>query len=159
MDDVSLVLGIGNSLLTDEGAGVHAVRRLESSKRERHPATRFLDGGTLSFPLVEAISQARHLIVIDAAQLDGEPGNVRLFEGGQMDDFIASGSKRSVHEVGLVDLMSMVRLRGGLPERRALVAIQPGQMGWGEAPSAPVACAIDEACELVDELLERWRNE
>jgi hydrogenase maturation protease len=157
VDEVSLVLGIGNSLLSDEGAGVHAVRRLEALEPDPH--ARFLDGGTLSFPLVEAIAEARNLIVIDAAQLSREPGTVRLFEDEQMDHFIATGGKRSVHEVGLAELMSMVRLRGELPERRALVAIQPQDLGWGETPSAPVACAITEACDVVRELLERWAGE
>jgi hydrogenase maturation protease len=158
MDDVSLVLGIGNSLLSDEGAGIHAVRRLQGQARTSHPQVRLLDGGTLSFPLVEAIADARDLIVIDAAQLAREPGAVGLFEGEEMDHFLATGHKRSVHEVGLVDLMSMARLCGTLPARRALVAIQPAEFGWGEQPSAPVASAIISACDLVGELLERWRD-
>jgi hydrogenase maturation protease len=151
-----LVLGIGNVLLGDEGAGVHAVRHLEEACR--HPGVRFVDGGTLSFTLAGLIESSPALIVLDAAEMKAKPGSVALFEGAQMDDFLGSERKRSVHEVSLLDLMALAALGGRLPERRALIGIQPESIDWSESPSSAVAQAIPEACARARELIERWRS-
>jgi hydrogenase maturation protease len=150
----TLVLGVGNILLADEGAGVHAMRYLEDT--HDLPDTEFLDGGTLSFTLAADIADADTLIVFDAAQLDAEPGTVRVFEDDEVDEFLRSG-RRSVHEVGFADLMDIARLEGTLPRHYALIGIQPEQLGWGEAPGAAVARAIPAAAEQAAALVEKWK--
>jgi hydrogenase maturation protease len=152
----AIVLGIGNTLLSDEGAGVHALRRLQAQGGVAN--VELIDGGTLSFTLAGPIEESDALVVIDAAELGAEPGAIRVFEGEEMDRFLGGSRTRSVHEVGLLDLMAIAALAGRLPERRALVGIQPQALGWGDAPSAPVAQAIPVACDRTRELLERWRE-
>jgi hydrogenase maturation protease len=151
-----LVLGIGNVLLCDEGAGVHAMHRLERDCS--YPGVEFADGGTLSFTLAGLIEDSPALIVLDAAEMKAPPGSVAVFEGGRMDAFLGSERKRSVHEVGLLDLMALAALGGRLPERRALIGIQPQTVDWSEEPTTAVARAIPEACERARELIERWRT-
>ena len=75
----TLILGVGNTLLTDEGAGVHAMAYLQQSPDIPDNVT-FVDAGTLSFVLADAIAGADNLIIFDAAQLDREPGSVQVFE-------------------------------------------------------------------------------
>lgn len=149
----TLVLGVGNILLADEGAGVHAMHYLEDT--HEFPETSFLDGGTLSFTLAADIADADNLIVFDAAQLEDEPGAVRVFEDEEMDEFLRSG-RRSVHEVGFADLMDIARLEGTLPKHYALIGIQPEQLGWGEAPGAAVTRAIPKAAEKAAALINKW---
>jgi hydrogenase maturation protease len=152
----TLVLGIGNTLLTDEGIGVHATRYIY----DRHPDlpdTRYLDGGTLSFTLAGPIEDSENLIVIDAAQLNADPGTVRTFVGDAMDDYLNGQSKRSVHEVGLMDLMSIVRLAGHLPKQRALIAIQPKSLDWGENPSTELQAAMPLVYEQTMQLIQEWQ--
>jgi len=72
----TLVLGVGNILLADEGAGVHAMRYLE--EHYDLPNTTFLDAGTLSFSLAADIADADNMIVFDAAQLGTNPGDVKV---------------------------------------------------------------------------------
>ena len=151
-----LVLGIGNTLLSDEGVGVHAVEALRR-RRADLPGVEFIDGGTMSFLLAAAIEDCDGLIVVDAGELKAEPGCVSVFEQSAMADFLGSNTKRSVHEVGLIDLMAVAALAGRLPEHRALVCIQPQFVDWGELPSEPVARAVPLACEQVLALIERWR--
>jgi len=156
-ESATLVLGIGNSILTDEGVGVHTISHLRESSAA-WPEVVFLDGGTLGMSLVGRVAEADQLIVIDSAQLHAEPGTVRLFVG---DEFDAALHKRksSAHEVDLVDLMQAALLMGGLPQNRALVAVQPAELGWGDEPSPAVALAIPEASRVVLELLGRWSSE
>jgi len=151
------VLGIGNVLLGDEGIGVHALKAFADSCEDL-TALQFLDGGTLSFSLAAEIEDCAGLIVLDAAELFESAGQIRVFEGVAMDAFLGSNRKRSVHEVGLIDLMAIAALEERLPERRALIAIQPASIDWCDTPSEAVAAAIPNACACARELVERWRR-
>lgn len=153
----TLVLGIGNTLLSDEGVGVHVVEALRP-EYAGDDGVELLDGGTLSFTLAVPIQAADALIVVDAANLQIPPGSLQTFQGEAMDDFLAGNRKSSVHEVGLADLMTIARLAEHWPERRALVAIQPAEIDWGEAPSPPVAAAVPLACREVRRLITEWRH-
>ncbi len=154
--DRMVVLGLGNTLLSDEGVGVHIIDYL----RRQAPlhGVDYIDGGTLSFTLAGPIESTDTLIVVDASELQAAPGTVRCFQGEEMDGFLGSNRKRSVHEVSLLDLLAIAHLAGHLPARRALVGIQPASTDWGDAPTEAVAEAIPRAAELVRELIEEWRQ-
>ncbi len=153
----TLILGIGNTLLQDEGAGVHAIRKLSEQIVQRDDIE-LMDGGTLSFTLAGAIEDAEHLIVIDAAQLGCEPGATQVFEGDAMDAFVGGNRKLSVHEVSLIDLLMIARLAERLPQNRALIGIQPRDIDWGELPSPPVAAGIQQACDQALQLAAEWQS-
>ena len=152
----TLVLGIGNTLLSDEGLGIHLLHYLQG-QNPTLPDITWLDGGTLSITLAPDNEDHENLIVLDAAQLNEQPGTVRLLTGAEMDQFVGHG-KRSVHEVGLVDLMAIARLQDRLPEKRALLGIQPAKFGWGETLSDAVSRAIPQAASQVMDLLYRWES-
>ena len=152
----TLVLGVGNTLLADEGAGVHAMQFLKD--QYDLPDTEFLDGGTLSFTLAGAIAEATNLVIFDAAQLDGEPGCIRVFEGAEFQDYLSSGC-RSVHEVGFADLMDITRLLDCLPDNCALIGIQPGYVDWSDRPGEAVHDAIPKAAAQGAALICRWQDE
>jgi hydrogenase maturation protease len=152
----ALVLGFGNVLLSDDGAGVRLVEQLRS---EIGPiAAEFVDGGTLSFSLLPYVEATDSLLVIDAADLDSAPGTVRLLEGKAMDAFLTGSRRRTVHEVGLIDLLDMARLQDCFPSRRALLCIQPLRIDWCESLSPPVAEAMPEAARQARATLNRWRS-
>jgi hydrogenase maturation protease len=153
----TLILGIGNTLLGDEGAGVHAARRVAVLARGR-PDVALLDGGTLGFSLLPAIEDYGRLIVLDAARVGGAPGTVKCFESAAMDEFLGK-PRRSVHEVGLCDLLDMARLAGRMPACRALIGIEPEFVDWSDSPSNAVATALDGAATLALELVDRWHAE
>lgn len=155
MTSGTLILGIGNTLLSDEGIGIHVLHALQH--RGGLPGdVSFMDGGTLSFTLAGPIEDCQRLIAIDAAELKGPPGTIRVFEGDAMDHHVSTGTKRSVHEVSLADVLGMVALAGRLPAQRALVGIQPQLLDWGDAPTAEVGAAIPAACTEVTRLIDRW---
>ena len=150
----TLVLGVGNTLLCDEGAGVHAMHYLQAHSPELAD-TEFLDAGTLSFTLADDIASATNLIIFDAAQLGAEAGAVRVFENDELDNFLRFG-RRSVHEVGFADLMDIARLQDCLPLNRALIGIQPGNLGWGEHAGAAVQAAFPVAADHATSLIRKW---
>jgi hydrogenase maturation protease len=153
---IALVLGFGNILLSDDGAGIKLIERMRTELGA--DAATFVDGGTLSFSLLHYIEATDSMLVVDAADLNDAAGSIGLFEGAQMDRFLASTRRRTVHEVGLIDLLDMARLQGCLPRRRALLCIQPCRIEWSETLSKPVAQALPEASRQAHALLQRWVN-
>ncbi len=153
----TVVLGLGNSLLRDEGVGVVATNALRAQHGESEELA-FVDGGTLSFALAGIIAETDALIVLDAAELGEPPGTVRCWIGEAMDRFLGSSRQRSVHEVALLDLMALALLEDRLPPRRALIAAQPGTIAWGETLSPAVAAAVASMCEQANALIGRWRD-
>jgi hydrogenase maturation protease len=154
--DDTLILGIGNTLLTDEGAGIHALNALQSEYPDI-PNLTFLDGGTLSFTLAVWIEDCTNLIVFDAAELSQPAGTVQTFVGDAMDAFLGD-SRRSPHEVGLMDLIDIARLTNHLPENRALIGIQPDKMSWGMKPTAAVQNALGTAVSEAVKLMNQWQK-
>jgi len=149
----TLVLGVGNTFLADEGAGVHAMRYLKD--HYDLPDTTYLDAGTLSFTLAADIAEADNLIVFDAAQIGAEPGDIKVFQNDEVDEFLKSG-RCSVHEVAFADLMDIARLEGYLPKRYALIGIQPEQLGRGDAPSETVRRSMPRAAGNAAALIHKW---
>lgn len=149
-----LVLGVGNTLMRDDGVGVKLVETLAMVE----PAlsdVEYVDAGTLSFLLLPRIEQCEALLVLDAAHLETHAGDVRCLEGTAMDEFLRT-ARCSVHEVGVRDLLDVARLTGHLPERRAFVGVQPLETGWGESLSAPVAAALPGAVHVARRILASW---
>lgn len=152
----TLILGIGNTLLCDEGAGVHALN-LFQLYHPNLPNLTYIDGGTLSFTLAAYIEDCDNLIVFDAAELKAPAGTVKAMAGEDMDRFLGA-ARRSPHEVGLLDLFDIARLMESLPVKRALIGIQPGKIGWGMSPTAAVEQALPVAVEEATKLLVAWNQ-
>lgn len=152
----TLILGIGNTLLSDEGVGIHVIDHLDASNPDRQHIT-CLDGGTLSFTLAGPIAEHDNLVVIDATQLHAPPGTLQTFIGSKMDSFLG-GTRQNVHEVSLADLLDISRLSGCLPQNRALIGIQPEFIDWGDGVSAQVAGAIEPAAAQALALHQTWQQ-
>jgi len=148
------IVGIGNSLLTDDGAGIHALQRVARETDDDNLAC--IDGGTVGLALLDRLASLEGLIALDAMILGKAPGTVTVLQGEAMDAHLRN-QRGSVHEVGLSDLMDALRLRGELPEKRALIGIEPASMGWGTEPTEVVAAALPEAAALAQQLAREWR--
>jgi len=150
----TLILGLGNVLLTDEAIGPVVVNRL-AAELQGAPSLRLMDGGTLSFTLAAAIEECERLIVVDAAALGEPPGSLRVFEGEAMDRQLSRHAK-SVHEVSLADLMDMARLTDRIPSRRALIGIEPEIVDWGDGLTPRVEAAVPKAMAEVRRVISEW---
>ena len=148
------VVGIGNSLLTDDGAGIHTLERFAEGNTNDDVVC--LDGGTVGLALLDRLSGLDGLVALDAMKLGKPPGAVTVLQGEAMDAHLRN-QHGSVHEVGLSDLMDALRLRGDLPDNRALIGIEPEDMDWGTQPTPAVAAALPRAAECAQELVSTWR--
>jgi hydrogenase maturation protease len=152
-----LVMGIGNTLLQDDGVGVH-VTELFKSSHEPIPNLDVIDGGTIGLSLLPEIEDADAVIIVDASEIGERPGAMRIFHNQEIDQQL-SGKRRSVHEVALYDLFSAAAIRGRSPRERVLIAIQPACTEWGLDPTPEVKATIPLACEAIATLTSRWQHE
>lgn len=152
----TLILGVGNTLLSDDGFGVHVIERLREALGTDEDII-IRDGGTLGLTLLPEIEDADRLIVVDAGELHDAPGTMRVYYNEDMDRHL-SQAKGTVHEVAMSDLLDAARLVGRAPQARALIVVQPEITTWGEVPTPAVAEAIPLACEKTISIVEEWRK-
>ena len=107
----TLVLGLGNVIMADEGVGVHVVRALD--QHALPPGVECLDGGTGGFTLLEPLQEAARIILIDAAA-DGNPiGTVTRTTPRFSRDYPPT---LTAHDIGVKDLLDVFYIQGGGPE-------------------------------------------
>jgi hydrogenase maturation protease len=149
----TLVAGIGNIFLGDDGFGVEVAQRLA---REALPAcSRVADFGIRTLHLAYELLDGGYdtTILVDAAARGGAPGTVYLIEPEV--DLGAPSSPADGHSITPEALLAAVKALGGTPGRMLIVGCEPASLEEGIGLSAPVAGAVDEAAQLVRELLAR----
>jgi hydrogenase maturation protease len=141
-----LVLGLGNVLLGDDGAGPAVVAAL----RDRYdPAagTLLLDGGTLGLSLLPYLEDARRVILVDAVAADAPAGTLVRLEGDDVGPVVAT--RLSPHQVGVADLLEGARWHEREPAQLILLGVVPESIELGVGLSAPVRLALPELIDLV----------
>ena len=124
-----VVVGLGNILLKDEGVGVHVIQHLARLSRTNALEYHLVDGGTcpdVFFHLPEEISK---LIVVDAVKGGGKPGSIYRFSPDDLAFKRASYS--TLHQLGLIEGLRMMKLLGKCPDRVILLGIEPKEIDWG----------------------------
>lgn len=143
-----LVLGLGNPLCGDDGAGIAAVARLAEAWSAPE-GTLVLDGGTLGLALLPYLLEARRAILVDAVRTGDPPGTIFRLRGDDVAH--AAAGKLSPHQVGVADLLDSVRLLGGGPEELVLVGIAPERIDLELGCSPAVESRIGDLVEAVVE--------
>jgi hydrogenase maturation protease len=102
----TLVLGIGNLVMSDDGIGVRVVQELAT--RYRFPAdVGILDGGTLGLDLLPHLEGVERLLIVDAVTTDDGPGCLVRLSGDEIP--VVFATKLSPHQMGLQDLLAVAR--------------------------------------------------
>lgn len=145
---ITMVLGLGNLLLGDEGFGIHVVRRLRGMELPSH--IKVVEGGVGGFNLLGHLDGVKRLLVVDVMMMESPPGELQLFWSGSK---LKEPGKRilSFHQVGVLELMQMWELLGYEPEVIFLVT-RPEKVEWGTELSPPLQSAVSEATELIQHL-------
>lgn len=136
----TLILGIGNLVMTDDGIGVRVAQEL--ARRYRFPDdVKVLDGGTLGLDLLPHLEGVGRLLIVDAVMTGEAPGTVVRLEGEQIPAVFAT--KLSPHQMGLQDLLSVAALLGHAPAEMVLLGVQPAELEIGDALSPAVERALE----------------
>lgn len=142
-----LVLGLGNPLLADDGAGL---KLLEAVEDRCGPGVEYVDGGTQGLALLGYLGGRRLTVILDAVGLGAAPGAVHLLTGSDIEKFGAHRAA-SAHEGNALELLSAARLLGDDPGELLIVGLEPAEVRTGVGLTAPVAAAVPQAAALAIE--------
>ncbi len=149
----TLVLGLGNILLRDEGVGVRVVQRL-AERFEFPDDVQVLDGGTLGLDLLHYMEEADRVLIVDAVAMGNPPGALVRLSGDEVPACL--GIKISPHQMGLADLLAATRLRGTFPRELVLVGVEPEVIDTGLELSPSIAAQMGALVGRVLAELSRW---
>lgn len=149
----TLILGLGNVLLQDEGVGVRVVERLRAEYVFPEEVT-VLDGGTLGLDLLQYLEGATHVVAIDVVKAGQPPGALIRLQNEEIPAF--SSSKLSPHQIGLPDLLALAQLRAYFPQDVVLLGVEPARFDPGLELSPPVAAQVGTLAAYVLAELARW---
>lgn len=142
-----LVLGLGNVLCADDGAGVEAVWRLERDY-SIDDRVRVIDGGTLGLALLPYLETASQAILVDAVVADDPAGTIVRADGEEVP--LLARQKLSAHQIGVSDLLECARMIEVVPEV-TLIGIVAESVECLGKPSQAVTSRIDRLVECVAE--------
>lgn len=150
----TIVLGLGNLVHSDDGAGVHAIQALQLDPRVP-PNVTLIDGGTQGLALLPHISGVGRLLVIDAIDAGQPPGTLLRFEGSSLKGL---PGKASVHQLGFADLMVALQLLGESPGEVVVLGVQPVSTEWGAELTAPVQSVLASLVDCTIAQLKSWEG-
>jgi hydrogenase maturation protease len=129
----AVLIGLGNIAQTDDGIGVHAIRRYGRTHTVASQVD-VIEGGTAGLLLIPALADAECAIIVDAIDLGATPGTFVRLPGAAWTTAFAQ--RLSPHDTGLTDL--------------------PGWIGWGTELTPPVATGLPVLVDAIADQLAGW---
>ena len=147
-----LVLGLGNILLKDEGVGVHIAQMLQELALPHN--VEVVDGGTASLDVLLLAPGIEKLVVIDALRAGKEAGTIykarlKSEERDKLEQIFSSGSRISLHQVGLIDALAIAEKMNCAPKEIAIIGIEPKKIDCGLELTDEVKQKIPEIINTV----------
>lgn len=145
----TIILGLGNELLGDEGVGVHAARLLQGEDLPLN--TKVIEVGTAILNSVSEWEEADRIIVVDAMKGDGTPGTIYKIP---LEDCSGSPCIASMHGFDIFRVMSLVGRKQ--PPPVTVFGVEPGLIKWSMSLSPQVAASLPFLITAVQEELLNW---
>jgi hydrogenase maturation protease len=145
-----VVLGVGNILLSDEGIGVHVANEL--MKMDLPPEVSVVEGGTDGFRLLNVITEADRLIVVDSVKGGAEPGSIYCFDINEVRN-CPPGFTTSVHQIGILEVINLSELVGKKPHT-TVIGVEPKSLAMSLELSPEIKAKIPRIIELVIDQLK-----
>ena len=146
----TVVVGLGNPILRDDGVGVHVVRAL--SPRLRAAGIAATEGGYVGLGFLDVLTGFRKAIIIDAIRTeDGRPGNIYRLN---LDDIETRACTPWSHHLGLAAVLKSARDLGvEVPTEVTLFAVEVKDVGFGEGCTPKVERTIPRVVKMLSERL------
>ncbi|HZV55855.1 MAG TPA: HyaD/HybD family hydrogenase maturation endopeptidase [Rhodocyclaceae bacterium] len=146
----TVILGIGNTILSDEGVGVRAAEALEE-QYDLPEGVEVIDGGTAGMELLGPLSGTDLLLVLDAIKAGRPPGTVVKMVGDEVPVFFRS--KLSPHQVSISDVLAGLEFSGDPPGDLVLIGVEPDNLELGLELTPAIAARVPEMVRLAAEEL------
>ena len=153
MNRPTIILGLGNPLMGDDGAGLAALEALRRGY-DFGPGVELEDGGALGLELLPIVEDAGSLLVLDAVRFGGRPGTTVVREGDEIPRCFSL--KLSPHQTGFRETLALAGLRGKLPPRFVLVGVEVAGAEYAQPLSLDVQCALPTMVAAAVARLKLW---
>ena len=141
----AVVLGIGNTILSDEGVGVRAVEALEAAFQLPDNVIA-IDGGTSSMEMIDELSNLDFLLVLDTIVAGKPPGTIVRLGGDEVPAFFRR--KLSPHQIGLSDVLASLEFLEAEPKDIVVIGVQPVTLELGMELTPTVAVQVPEMVSM-----------
>ena len=154
-----LVAGIGNIFQSDDGFGSEVARRLLAGPA-LPPGVTVVDYGIRGVHLAyDLLDGPDAVILVDATHQGDEPGTLYVIEpdieGIETENGLAEAGIVDAHGMDPAAVLALLRSIGGGVDRLLVVGCEPAEVEEGMGLSDAVAGAVDEACRIVRDLVDR----
>lgn len=141
-----VVIGVGNILLRDDGVGVHVVRELGDELTSGSISV--YECGTLGLQILDYLDGADFVVIVDAVRSGKQPGVVSRFliDQSKLEDPM---ELQSMHQVGVLDTLSLGRRIVRLPDQIVVVGVEPKDVSLGLDLSDEVKGSVQAAVRMV----------
>ena len=147
------ILGIGNTILSDEGFGVRVVEYMQ--KNFTFPENvALIDGGTLGVELQHFIIGTKKLLIIDSIDGGVESGKTFHLRDGEILKHFTQ--KISAHEIGIQDILTMLEITGKKIPVVELLGVQPYSLEAGVELTKPMQKLVPIFAEKALQILKSW---
>ncbi len=146
----TLIVGIGNELLGDEGLGVHVARSLAAARGTLPSDVDVLEAGTSLFDVLPEMARYSRVILVDAVQAGGTPGSIYFLtpEAGATGP-PDSGTPLSLHGWGVAETLRAAAILELMPEKLMIVGVEPESLNPGTELSPKLALAAEKIAALL----------
>jgi hydrogenase maturation protease len=151
----TVVIGLGNPLMGDDGAGLVALEVLRDEWRLDD--VELVDGGTWGMSLLPAIEDSDRVIFVDAIAAGGTSGDIAVLERERLPIYFTRAL--SPHQTDLRDVLAAAELRGTLPAESVAIGVEPAVVALGTELSPVVQRSIGPLVAAVVGQLVRWGHD
>lgn len=149
------ILGIGNSIFSDEGVGVHILPLLEELFKDDQNIE-IIEGSTDGIKLLGPVEDTDYLLVIDAINAGKPGGEIITLIGEEIPAYY--GIKMSIHQLGFQEVLFAAKLRERFPKHITMVGMQPTSLELGVQLSPQNQAKLTDLAEAVRQQIQVWRE-
>lgn len=149
----TVVLGLGNPLMGDDGLGLVALQQLRG-RGPFDPPVGLIDGGTWGMNLLHVVEGANRLLLLDAINVGGTSGAIVELWGDDLPRYLSH--KVSPHQIDMREVLAIAELRGTTPTDLVAIGIQPERIDWGVELTGRVTQALPALVNRVMQVLRAW---
>jgi hydrogenase maturation protease len=137
----TVVIGLGNPLMSDEGIGIHLIRKL-SQYQDKFPSVEFIDAGTGGMNVLHLIANRKKAVIIDCAKMGKKPGTIERFEPADVQT-TKKMMHFSLHEADILQIINLSGQLGECPDQIVIFGIEPESLEMGQKLGKTLAGKID----------------
>ncbi|KEF37297.1 hydrogenase maturation protease [Schinkia azotoformans MEV2011] len=149
------ILGIGNTLYSDEGVAIHVLPLLENALAG-FENVEIIEGATDGMRLLGPVEEADYLLIIDAINAGEAGGTLITISNDDIPQYF--GVKMSIHQVGFQEVLFASKIRDKLPNEMVMIGVQPESLALGVELSDPVRTVLPDLVIAVVEQVKKWSN-